>query len=130
MVVNLLSERFERGNEATNLLLTDLQGPADALARNALDAFCVEQVFERHSRFTRYIHIEMLERHRLNEVRAAGVDELFPPQETHTVLGRSDYVVVACPLIESTQNIIGLLEFASMKHDRALINIGRGPVVN
>jgi phosphoglycerate dehydrogenase-like enzyme len=60
----------------------------------------------------------------------AGVDELFPPQETHTVLGRSDHVVVACPLTESTEGMIGLPEFASMKHDGVLINIGRGPVVN
>lgn len=60
----------------------------------------------------------------------AGVEELFTPQETHTVLGRSDYVVVACPLTEATQGMLGLPEFASMKHDSVLINIGRGPVVD
>lgn len=59
-----------------------------------------------------------------------GVDELFSPQETHTVLGKSDYVVVACPLTDSTEGMLGLPEFASMKHDAVLINIGRGPVVN
>lgn len=59
-----------------------------------------------------------------------SVDEIFPPQETHTVLGRSDYVVVACPLTEDTQGMLGLPEFSSMKHDAVLINIGRGPVVN
>jgi phosphoglycerate dehydrogenase-like enzyme len=59
-----------------------------------------------------------------------GVDEIFPPQETHTVLGRSDYVVVACPLTENTRGLIGLPEFASMKHDSVLVNIGRGAVVD
>lgn len=59
-----------------------------------------------------------------------GVDEIFPTEETHTVLGRSDYVVVACPLTESTRGLIGLPEFASMKHDSVLINIGRGAVVD
>lgn len=59
-----------------------------------------------------------------------GVDELVPPEKTHTVLGRSDYVVVACPLTESTEGMLGLPEFASMKHDAVLINIGRGPIVD
>ncbi|GAA0283424.1 D-2-hydroxyacid dehydrogenase [Halobacterium noricense] len=59
-----------------------------------------------------------------------SVDEIFPPQETHTVLGRCDYVVVACPLNESTRGSIGLPEFASMKHDSVVINIGRGAVVD
>lgn len=59
-----------------------------------------------------------------------GVDEILSPQETHTVLGRSDYIVVACPLTESTRGLISLPEFASMNHDAVLINIGRGAVVN
>lgn len=59
-----------------------------------------------------------------------GVDEIFPPDETHAVLGRSDYVVVACPLTESTRGLLGLAEFRSMKHDAVLVNVGRGPVVD
>lgn len=37
-----------------------------------------------------------------------GIDEIFTPKETYTVLGRSDYVVVACRLTESTRGLVGL----------------------
>lgn len=34
------------------------------------------------------------------------VDDVHPPEELHAVLGKSDYVVVACPLIDETRRMI------------------------
>lgn len=59
-----------------------------------------------------------------------AVDEIYPPSDTHHVLSRGDYVVVACPLTERTEGMIGPEAFASMKPDAVLINIGRGPIVD
>ena len=59
-----------------------------------------------------------------------AVDEVFPPSGTDQVLGRSDYVVVACPLTDETEGLLGLQQFASMKHDAVLVNIARGPIVD
>jgi phosphoglycerate dehydrogenase-like enzyme len=59
-----------------------------------------------------------------------AVDEIFPPEELHTVLGRSDYVVLACPLTEETEGMIGAREFASIGPEGVLINVARGAVVD
>jgi phosphoglycerate dehydrogenase-like enzyme len=59
-----------------------------------------------------------------------AVDEIHPPEELHTVLGRSDYVVLACPLTEETEGMIGADELASIGSDGVLINVARGAVVD
>lgn len=58
------------------------------------------------------------------------IDEIFGPDELHTVLGRSDYVVLACPLTEETHHLLSIKELSSMKPTAVLINIARGAVVN
>lgn len=59
-----------------------------------------------------------------------GVSEIFGPDDVHTVLGRSDYVVLACPLTDETHHLIGIKELSSMKSSAVLINVARGEIVN
>ena len=59
-----------------------------------------------------------------------AVDEIHPTEELHTVLGQSDYVVLACPLTEETEGMIGAEELASIGPDGVLINVARGAVVD
>jgi phosphoglycerate dehydrogenase-like enzyme len=59
-----------------------------------------------------------------------GVQAVFPPSQLHLVLGQSDYVVLAAPLIPRTQGLIGAPELAVMKPEAFLINVGRGPQVD
>ncbi|WP_136591662.1 D-2-hydroxyacid dehydrogenase [Salinigranum halophilum] len=59
-----------------------------------------------------------------------AVDELFAPEERHEPLGRSDYVVVACPLTDETEGLIGSEEFSSLSKDAVLVNVSRGEVVD
>jgi len=47
-----------------------------------------------------------------------------------TLLARSDFVVLACPLTEQTRGLIGAAELAAMRPSACLINVARGPVVN
>ena len=54
-------------------------------------------------------------------VTAVALDELFT---------RSDFVVLACPLDDSTRGLVGRALLARMKPGAFLINVSRGPVVN
>ncbi|RDI72707.1 D-2-hydroxyacid dehydrogenase [Halopelagius longus] len=47
----------------------------------------------------------------------------------HDALARSDYVVVACPLTETTRGLIDADALRSMPPDAVLVNVGRGPIV-
>jgi len=58
------------------------------------------------------------------------VDQIYGSNQRLEMLPRCDYVVVAAPLNEETHGLIGEAEFAVMKKNAVLINIGRGPVVS
>jgi phosphoglycerate dehydrogenase-like enzyme len=58
------------------------------------------------------------------------VEEVFGPERRIEMLSRSDYVVVTAPLTSETRGMIGEPEFAAMKPTAAIINVGRGPVID
>ena len=58
------------------------------------------------------------------------VERTYGPGGLHEVLGLSDYVVVAAPLTPETRGMIGDAEFAAMKREAVIINVGRGPVID
>jgi phosphoglycerate dehydrogenase-like enzyme len=51
-------------------------------------------------------------------------------QGFHDALARSEYVVVACPLTETTRGLLDANAFKTMDPDTVLVNVGRGPVVD
>jgi phosphoglycerate dehydrogenase-like enzyme len=57
------------------------------------------------------------------------VDQIYSPDQLLEMLGRCDYVVVAAPLTPDTHGLIGDAEFAAMKPNAVVINVGRGPVI-
>ncbi|ESP90160.1 D-2-hydroxyacid dehydrogenase [Candidatus Halobonum tyrrellensis] len=58
------------------------------------------------------------------------VDEVYPPEGLDRVLERADYLVLSCPLVESTRGLIGSRELMAMKSEAVLINVARGGVVD
>jgi phosphoglycerate dehydrogenase-like enzyme len=58
------------------------------------------------------------------------VSEVLPATELHEMLSRSDYVVLSPPLTPATRGMIGRDQFARMKADGFLINVGRGPLID
>jgi len=46
------------------------------------------------------------------------------------LLGAADFVVVACPLTETTRGLIGEAQLALMRSSAVLINVARGPIVD
>ena len=57
------------------------------------------------------------------------IERIFGPADLIPMIKMSDYIVITAPLTPETRGMIGEAEFAAMKSDAALINIGRGPIV-
>ncbi len=74
--------------------------------------------------------MEVIGTKRTPETAPDVVDEIYPPSELSEVLTRSDFVVLACPLVESTRGLIGTDELVEMKSNAVLINVARGAVVD
>ncbi len=61
-----------------------------------------------------------------------GVAEVKPPtkENLHSLLTRSDAVMVACPLTKETYHLIGWEEFTQMKNTAYLVNVSRGGIID
>lgn len=53
----------------------------------------------------------------------------FDPEAVHTALARTDYLMVATPLTETTRGLIGEAELATLPPNAVLINVARGGLV-
>jgi phosphoglycerate dehydrogenase-like enzyme len=62
--------------------------------------------------------------------RDPDVDEIYPMDQLHAVLSRSDYVILAVPLTKQTEHLIGEAELRVMKPNAYLVNIARGRVID
>ena len=58
------------------------------------------------------------------------IDRVYTPDRRIEMLSLCDYVVVAAPLTEETRGMISEREFAAMKANTVVINVGRGPVID
>ncbi|MFB6192240.1 MAG: D-2-hydroxyacid dehydrogenase [Haloarculaceae archaeon] len=54
----------------------------------------------------------------------------FDEDEFHRVLARTDYLVLACPLTETTRGLVGAAEFDTLSPEAVVVNVGRGPIVD
>jgi phosphoglycerate dehydrogenase-like enzyme len=54
----------------------------------------------------------------------------FDESDLHDALGRSEFVVLACPLTETTRGLIDAEAFRTMPPEAVLVNVARGPVVD
>jgi phosphoglycerate dehydrogenase-like enzyme len=58
------------------------------------------------------------------------VTRMYGPDRRIEMIQRCDYVVVSTPLTAETRGMIGAAEFAAMKPEAVIINLGRGPVID
>jgi phosphoglycerate dehydrogenase-like enzyme len=58
------------------------------------------------------------------------VDRVYPPEQRLEMIARADYIVASAPLTPETRGMLGEPEFAAMKPEAVVINIGRGPVID
>lgn len=54
----------------------------------------------------------------------------YEPEALHGALSRSGYVVLACPLTDTTRGLIGEAELATLPPDAVLVNVARGAIVD
>lgn len=59
-----------------------------------------------------------------------GVERVFAPAALNEMLSESDFVVMAAPLIDATQELMNAARLVIMKPDAYLINVGRGAQVD
>jgi len=65
-----------------------------------------------------------------NSERDSLIDHVSGSEQRLEMLSRCDYVVVTLPLTEQTRGLIGDAEFAVMKNNAVVINVGRGPTID
>src|SRR5271163_3298110 len=58
------------------------------------------------------------------------VEKIYPSSSLHEMIAACDYVVVTAPLTAETHHMVSEAEFAAMKPDAVIINVGRGPVID
>ena len=58
------------------------------------------------------------------------VERMYPSSALREMIALCDYVVVAAPLTAETRHLIGEAEFAVIRPDAVIINVGRGPVID
>jgi phosphoglycerate dehydrogenase-like enzyme len=58
------------------------------------------------------------------------VETIYLSAQLHEMLAACDYVVVSAPLTAETHHMLGEAEFAVMRPDAVIINVGRGPVID
>jgi phosphoglycerate dehydrogenase-like enzyme len=59
-----------------------------------------------------------------------GIDWIGDKERLDELMSLADYVVIACPLSDSTRSLIGKAQIAAMKPSGVLINIARGEIVD
>ena len=59
-----------------------------------------------------------------------GFEQVFASDALHSLLPIADYLVLACPLAEKTEGMIGARELAMMKPSAVVINIARGALMD
>lgn len=59
-----------------------------------------------------------------------GLAEVFPPDQTGTVLAQSDFVLLLLPATPRTETTINAERLRQMKPDAWLLNFGRGQLIN
>lgn len=58
------------------------------------------------------------------------VDRIYVPAQLQEMLSQCDYIVVTLPLTAQTRGLIAEAEFAVMKKNAVVINVGRAPAIN
>lgn len=61
--------------------------------------------------------------------KGGPTDEVLGYDQIRDALVDTEYLVLACPLTDTTNSLIGETELSILPHDATLINVGRGPIV-
>lgn len=77
-----------------------------------------------------HMRVMATKRTAIRESNVGNADELFPPEQIHTILRESDFIVVSLPLTQHTIHYLSQAEFEAMKPSAFLVNVGRGELID
>jgi phosphoglycerate dehydrogenase-like enzyme len=80
------------------------------------------------ARLARAFGMQVIGCRRRAEHPVPEADRVYPVEQIRDMLAKADHVVVAAPLIASTEGMLGPREFAAMKPGAIYVNVSRGPV--
>jgi D-2-hydroxyacid dehydrogenase (NADP+) len=63
-------------------------------------------------------------------MRSAHIRRMYTRGQLHTIIKRSDILVICLPLTPATKNLITLQELQLLGNDGILVNVARGEIVN
>ncbi len=69
---------------------------------------------------------------RYSPAKGGPTDEVvgFEPPQFHAALARTDYLVLACPLTETTRGLIDREALTTLEPTAVIVNVARGPVID
>ncbi|MCT9097197.1 D-2-hydroxyacid dehydrogenase [Haloarchaeobius sp. HME9146] len=69
---------------------------------------------------------------RYSPEKGGPTDEVigFEEDAIHDALARTDYLVLACPLTDLTEGLVGTSELVTLPPNAVVVNVARGPVVD
>lgn len=104
--------------------------PANELGTRILGIIGIGEIGGRVAELASALEMTVLGVRNHPERPHSAVDKMVGPDELHTVLGRADYIVLACPLTEKTRGMIGTMELSSLGDESVLVNVARGEIVD
>lgn len=101
----------------------------DELTRKTVGIVNVGEIGSRIAELLAPLDVAVLGVKRDTSVVPHAVDAVYGPDDYYEVLGRADYVVVACPLTDETCGMFDAAAFESMNSDAVLVNVAHGAIV-
>jgi len=106
---------FQSGEIAGSTVTVVGQGSIGTAVVERLNAFDAETLAVRHT-----------------PSKGGPADEVvgYDPEAVHSVLARSEYVVLACPLTDRTEQLIDEAALATLPPEAVVVNVARGGVID
>jgi phosphoglycerate dehydrogenase-like enzyme len=89
----------------------------------------VGRIGEKTAEKAKALNMQVLGVRRNSTHLSPWVDQMFGPDSLMEMLSQADWVVIAAPLTQQTQGMIGERELKAMKKSAYLINIARGSII-
>jgi phosphoglycerate dehydrogenase-like enzyme len=119
----LVAQRSRRWDPERSVTPADLQGQTAVIVG-------LGRIGAEIARLARVLGLKVIGVRRGPRREGDPVDELHPPAALHGLLGRCDWLILACPLTPETRGLIGADALARLPRGARLINIARGEILD
>jgi phosphoglycerate dehydrogenase-like enzyme len=111
-------------------MIGDLARREDELGGKTLVVVGLGQIGDRLARLAKAFDMRVVGLRRDQAAGRGAADAVHPTAEFGSLLPEADFVVLACPLTEETENLVDAAAFRRMKPSAHLVNVARGRIVD